>query len=483
MSLASAAKEDTMRWKIRNTDMTYSIFPNNSALGKFVINIASFSDYAFFRFSRKGRIPNNIMFLALISLFLQLLIIPSADAEGTFYVNYAVNVNGDGTDWNNAFTQLPSQLVRGCTYFIADGTYGNYTFDDTESGATNITIKKATQYDHGTDVGWKSKYGDGQAVFGKITFTTDNWIFNGQARNSNDWSSESHYGFVVDGGAGGYNAKLFDVSYADNIKIQYVYAFFDNIKTGSDVSANRDHGLYSLENSNYISMEYCKLENISWKAAILINNTAGPISVRYNYFENIWKKETFSARSTDNVTFAFNYIKNAAGTGIIVADSSDSWNIYGNIFWSPNSSYSFSDVIIGTWTGDHSERTETLNSWKIYNNIFYQMNGATKIEIQKGSHNEVKNNLFVGFTSLLGGSLVSENNSQNVSSSVLTDKQSGDFRLTSSTLPGSVLGSPYDKDMLGNIRGSDGLWDRGAIEYATSTSPLSAPLSLRVVQR
>jgi hypothetical protein len=40
------------------------------------------------------------------------------------------------------------------------------------------------------------------------------------------------------------------------------------------------------------------------------------------------------------------------------------------------------------------------------------------------------------------------------------------FTLTGgSPTAGMVLSAPYDKDMFGNTRGSDGLWDRGALEY------------------
>jgi hypothetical protein len=46
------------------------------------------------------------------------------------------------------------------------------------------------------------------------------------------------------------------------------------------------------------------------------------------------------------------------------------------------------------------------------------------------------------------------------------DLANEDFRLSSATSSGkSDLGSPYNVDAYGNIRGSDGVWDRGAYEY------------------
>ena len=337
----------------------------------------------------------------------------NAYAQSSYYVRAGATGANNGFDWNNAFKELPVTLKRGAVYYIADGSYPGRTFSDSASGTSLITIKKATEQEHGTSIGWNSSYGDGQAVFGVISFKTNYWLFDGAKRNESDWSMESAYGFVVSGGAGGNNARLIDITSADNITIRYVFAYFNNIKNGQDINENRDHGLYSLSGSTNIIFEKCKLKNISWKAGILMNSTAGPIKIRYNFIENIWKKETFSARSTNNVTFASNYIKNAAGTGILVGDNCNNWDISCNYFSSPNSSYSFTDVTIGTWIGDHADRNETLNNWKIYNNRFYQIQGANRINIQKGTGNVVTNNRFIGFSSSIYGSLTATGNIHN----------------------------------------------------------------------
>jgi hypothetical protein len=382
--------------------------------------------------------------------------------------------SGDGSSWSSAWDDLPATLTRGDTYYVGDGSYNGYTFDDAVSGTTLITIKKATSSDHGTEIGWSSAYGDGQATFGKLTWTTHYWIFDGQTRNSNDWSDGTAYGFEVDGGSGGNNAKLFSVSSADNITIQYVYAHYDGSRawatSGDDVSANRDHGLYSLSGSNDITMEYCYIRYTTWKAAILMNSCTGPITIRYNYFEDIRKKELFSARHTDNVTFAFNMSKNIAGTGALVADDSDTWKVYGNWIWNPSGSYTFTDVTIGTWTGDHPDRNETLNDWLVYNNTFYNVHD--QIQIQNGTGNEVRNNLILNESISINGSLTASHNTQNASVSVVNGAGSGDFTLSAATDAGTTLSSPYNVDLTGATRGGDGTWDRGAYEYDASALDL-----------
>ncbi|HEY2930643.1 MAG TPA: hypothetical protein VGK99_02780, partial [Acidobacteriota bacterium] len=72
------------------------------------------------------------------------------------YVREGATGNQTGSDWTNAYTQLPAVLVRGDVYYVADGNYSGYTFDDPVSGSSLITIKKATQSDHGADTGWSS---------------------------------------------------------------------------------------------------------------------------------------------------------------------------------------------------------------------------------------------------------------------------------------------------------------------------------------
>ena len=89
------------------------------------------------------------------------------------YVRQGAAGSADGSDWTNAYTTLPATLTRDTTYWIADGSYSGYTFNDTASGSLVIRVKKATGSLHGTDTGWSSGYGDGQATFGAFDIQTD----------------------------------------------------------------------------------------------------------------------------------------------------------------------------------------------------------------------------------------------------------------------------------------------------------------------
>jgi hypothetical protein len=57
-----------------------------------------------------------------------------------------------------------------------------------------------------------------------------------------------------------------------------------------------------------------------------------------------------------------------------------------------------------------------------------------------------------------------------------------DFAPAAPTAPGVSLPAPFNMDWSGKIRGSDGNWDRGALEFVGSPpSPPSAPTNLRIV--
>jgi hypothetical protein len=135
----------------------------------------------------------------LLTILLLLMCVPAYGAN--HYIRADATGNNDGTDWTNAWTDLPATLVRGDTYYIGDGEYGGYSFDDAESGTYYITIKKATVADHGTETGWDNAYGDGQAVFTGtgnnylISFSESYYVFSGVA--ASDPSDSSTYGFKI----------------------------------------------------------------------------------------------------------------------------------------------------------------------------------------------------------------------------------------------------------------------------------------------
>src|SRR5688572_24108169 len=159
---------------------------------------------------------------------------------------------GTGDDWTNAYTALPANLTRGDTYYIADGTYAAYTFDDANSGTTRIVVKKATESDHGPSTGWLSAYGDGQAVWGSIVFggasaNTGGYItFDGATGGGPDnW--ETGFGFLINGDVG---MPQFVDRNADEIIFQHV-----DVDVGA--IGPEDSRAFTLYSSDGFTIRYC----------------------------------------------------------------------------------------------------------------------------------------------------------------------------------------------------------------------------------
>lgn len=405
------------------------------------------------------------------------------------YVRAGATGSNNGTDWANAYTALPATLTRGDTYYVADGTYPGYTFDDANSGTTLITIKKATIADHGTDTGWNNAYGDGQAEFtGSFLFTRDYYLIDGQVRNENTWMDG--YGFRLNqvrsytethGGGG------------DHITVRYA----DIGRTLSTSSPGNLHNSVYLHGPGWkynITISRSFLHNDSFIQAAVVDG----ITVEYTMFAWGWAKESFRGQyGCKNGILRFNkFYQSSLELGgdnptapIAIWDEStpgsfDNWQIYGNVIWYdrvPN--ISNAAIAIGGgpgWAG------VPANNVKIYNNTIAGFGSEpARIVINgdssSGTGKEVMNNLWYGCSVVSWPtSNVNASNNGSVSSNPFVNYSAFDFRL-SAPLAGSAISSPYNTDIVGNPRGADGVFDRGAFEFvgnADTTAPtvsLSAP--------
>lgn len=64
-----------------------------------------------------------------------------------------------------------------------------------ENGTAVIKVLKATEFEHGTEIGWSSSYGDGLATFySTLFFYNDYYILDGKVRGA-DW--QIGYGFKI----------------------------------------------------------------------------------------------------------------------------------------------------------------------------------------------------------------------------------------------------------------------------------------------
>lgn len=425
----------------------------------------------------------------------------------------ACNSSGAG-NWNtaNACDQLPATLVRGDTYCIADGSYNGTTFSTANSGTTVITIKKATVADHcSQNTGWLDTYGDGQASFGVMSITTSNWTITGIFRNENDWWDGTAYGFKVATTA---DAKAIIISNnPNNIILDYLYIVGNNPPTdsaigpyalimnqtdpGNSTGIEWKHLLVSGSSNNMVPwnstgtlIEYCALDD-NWGTS---GNHGESINAYFSVFD---------------LTVRYNKIRVGNGTAAIsVASDAGSGNhprlfVYGNLFYD----WDAGDGSIG-FLGSQSSDGDMSNS-RIYNNTFVNMIFNGDISAPQGTGNLIRNNLWVTYgNSPVGIDSPSSTKSHNaisgstgptmgtslqvnVPTSIFVNYASRDLRLASATAAGVVLTNEtingrlhtYDRDMLGNVRGGDGTWDRGAYEFVVGDStPPSAPANLFISQ-
>ncbi|MCC6162087.1 MAG: hypothetical protein IT182_01930 [Acidobacteria bacterium] len=420
------------------------------------------------------------------------------------YVRAGATGSGSGADWTNACpgftgTCAVGNLARGDTYYIADGSYGSMTLARATSGTAAITFRKATASDHGTDVGWSSAYGDGQASFGTIFAVTDYWTFDGQVRDENNWSDTGAYGFrlsevvanTINHGTG-------------SSHMTFRYVDVGGPASTSYNAGNPDHGFYLGGFGSVLShwvITRSHVHNVNRIPFQLAG--ASNIVIEYSWIGPNWNKETIrgQVRASD-IVIRYNVLKNGCQNGPAregcTADigmwdggngAFDGSQIYGNLIWRTAVDAVSDGVIFIGGDGGLTAAGSPANNVVVYNNTIVSAaaSGNHTIRFPGARTGTVaSNNIWY----LSGGAFagctanVCDNNSVYTSSPPFVNPGGGDFRLTG-PVAGATLGHPYDRDMTGALRGGDGAWDRGAFEFGGATPPSptspSPPTNLRIV--
>jgi hypothetical protein len=424
------------------------------------------------------------------------------------YIRSGATGSNDGTDWTNAWSALPSTLTRDHVYFIADGTYASYDMDDGVSGSQYIYIVKATADDHGTETGWSSTYGDGQALFttssdvNTIYITTDYWIVDGQYRS--DWDSSYGFKFSTTVSTGSTIVKLVRLaSGVDNVTTTYC----EMQHRGDGIADVGDDVFYYTGSHSNIRIAYCYLRDASKNGAMMIGTD--------NIFEYNLMEEIQSAGSThgqglylfgssSNINIRYNVFKDVKGTGTIgLAWGTDGIYIHGNVFWQTDPAYRTTNATIF----DISDPGETgVTNMLVFNNTWYKYDdsvggnpGVSIYLTSDASTNKVQNNIFIDCEAIqlaesngshdynhfinsdfIVGFNLGANESSYSETGTLTDPENFDFSLASGKTPidaGATLGSPwssvenYNVDGEGSTRGGDGSWDMGAFEFGSASAP------------
>ncbi len=182
-----------------------------------------------------------------------------------------------------------------------------------------------------------------------------------------------------------------------------------------------------------------------------------------------------------NIIFRYNVFEDIYGTGVLVFKDSEQayYYVYGNLFFNSGGADYF------TGNGSICNTGGDTNTYMfVYNNTFVDLLGySTGILWYNGSNNYATNNLWVNCENVNISGTNTSNNTTAGSTSLFTNYAADDFTLSRATDAGVGLGSPYNADMLGNLRAADGVWDRGAFEYIDGIIQPSQPQNLDIIKR
>lgn len=460
-----------------------------------------------------------------------IILAPSIAFAADHYVREGASGANNGADWADAYTTLPATLTRGDTYYVADGSYSSYGFDDATSGSTLITIKKAIESDHGTSIGWSSTYGNGQAVFWNvIAFKTSYYVFDGNGTHTIPSDNTNDYGFKISSNSSTNILGIVRIGTAgntpSNITIKYVHVY--NTTNGSINNGTVSVRWYPGQTETYIKLQNCFFEN-SGKDGLQISQSSY-ILVEKSYIKRLGRLYAGSPDyhgqtvqifyGGDNIIFRWNIFEANEGQGLIqiagVNNPTENVRFYGNVVFvdygkSPSTpGFNISGGIFG-----NAWRKNSVNNIYVYNNTIVNIGGdgegvARFPNIGPGSNWYSYNNLFYnnvstsysgwdgyGYHASGGSSTAGGTNEQvGLKASIFTNYTSNDFRLASATDAALTLSFQgwwdttdsffgyldSDLDMYGNIRGSDDNWDRGAFEFSGTidTTAPSEPTGLSV---
>lgn len=401
---------------------------------------------------------------------------------------------GDCATWEDAHAcdQLPATLVRGDTYYIADGTYTGKTFNT--SGTALITIRKATTPDHGTDVGWSSTFGDGTATFTtSLIFASANWLVDGVLGGGpTNWTGP--FGFK----STATNEMLLYDNGASGVTVQHIE--LSGVGSYNGLQA----GLRANSCTN-CTLSYWYMHDIGF---IPFFSGAVNLTVEYGYlkswYEGASHSELCSCWDIGNSaigthTFRYNLFTDIKSTGGIMWDNKTNHaaelRVYGNVFYKDPAvpMNNCCNGVIGGWTGNSGEDFYNAH---VINNTFINLTGAeilSTFPIRYGS-TEARNNLFYTISAPGGGSIwqtITHNHfistspigtsSSTSSNSPFMNITNLNFNLTGPTPAGVALSAPYNVDMFGKTRGADGVWDRGAAEFGAAGGSLPPPAPTNLI--
>lgn len=276
--------------------------------------------------------------------------------------------NGSGTDWNNVISWERVNFLRGNTYYLKSGEYRfSKTLNTPPYGSVYIKIKKATEEDHGPNIGWRNDYGKGPAIFNhaSIIIETSFWEIDGVIGGGpNNWTTEYGIQFLSNVGTNINYISLNNVEYIRLKSISFT-------QLGNIINPNKCNAIYAPGIVNNSIFEKLYINNITG-LPFFFRYGSGNI-IQYNFTGDICgisdydinqHCEALVMHGMNDMHFRWNYIGECPSSGGFVKNSSPDTKdirIYGNIFTN--------GFPINCNTG-------SCTNWRIFNNTFQKFSGG-----------------------------------------------------------------------------------------------------------
>jgi len=392
----------------------------------------------------------------------------------------------NGADWNNACSDFtgscaPGSLVRGDFYYVGAGTFNSENWNAPDSGTLVISIVKATAANSSSVAGWNSSYAAQATFTQRNIISTDYWLFDGQVGDY--WASGiGSYGFKEQYSVGVYattpqtTGAAFQTN-GSNITIQY-WDCSGYLGTGEYDYPGQAKCIELYGGNNitiqYMAMHGCESCMQGGGNNILVQyvNIYNARSNATNYHENT----VCYCSEVNGFTFRYSKVWEFEAEGLFLTGYTGSVSniyMYGNVFWdNPSDSYP------NYPRGLEVREGYSYSNVYAYNNTFYNLTwGIDDLTASEGGSCTTcvaTDNVMVDSTYLQGNftgvsNTVDSNTSRFTSVATYPNYN---FQLVTD-VAGTALASPYNYDMLGNLRGSPD-WSGGAYQYESggTTKPL-----------
>lgn len=390
-----------------------------------------------------------------------------------------------GADWVDAYIDLPANLSRGDTFFIADGEYGSgYNFNDNLTGTDTVFIIKATEQAHGSSTGWLAEYGDGKAVWDTTygpcwNFSRGYYFFDGAVggRDTLDKGFELRCSSNSSGTAGGCVMAVFSGS---PVVSNLIFKNITIIGAGSGLDITPPaycRPIYFSDTTDHITFHKCSVLRYGQQAITAANMGQG-WTISDCYFKNGGSGAApqhsvalnmYGRVDYDNIQFVvknsiFMDFMTVGGSSFIQLGEAGATeysfggvSIHGNVFISTRPGTDSASALINNGGDGANHHTHFYNNTII--NLKRNMDNIS-FDID-GGNNYATNNLYYNCENPTFTGCVNVNNLLSIPS----DTFNVDFTLKG-PLPGADnVDSLLNIDPLGYIRGSDGVVDYGAYEY------------------